>query len=93
MVTLEGKTYPVGNDRPPADPLTLDDRAVFLLTRWIKDRRPKLSKRALARALECHHSSLADCPTFLSLWEAHRGEGKRGYRDAKTGQIETPDDD
>jgi hypothetical protein len=92
-VTLEGKTYPVGNERPPADPLTLDDRAVALLTRWLKEPRPKMSKRALAKDLGCHHSSLETCPTFLRLWETSRGQIKHGYRDGTTGQIETADDD
>jgi hypothetical protein len=78
---------------PPPNPLTLDDRAVSLLTRWIKEGRRKISKRALARALGCHHSSLAGCPTFLKVWELNRSEVKSGYRDARTGWIETPDAD
>jgi hypothetical protein len=78
---------------PPADPLTLDDRAVALLTRWIKEGRPKVSRRALAKTLGCHHSSLDDCPTFLRLWETSRDQIKRGFINATTGQIETVDDD
>jgi hypothetical protein len=78
---------------PPADPLTLDDRAVALLTRWLKERRPKISKRSLATALGCHHSSLDDCPTFQQLWETSKESPREGYRDAKTGNIETADDD
>jgi len=80
-------------EAPPADPLTLDDRAVALLTRWMKEGRPNVSKRSLAKALGCHHSSLADCPTFLDLLELSKSRPGRGYRDATTGNIEATDDD
>jgi hypothetical protein len=79
--------------KPRLEPnsLTLDDRAVALLTRWMKDGRSGVSKRALARELGCHHSSLKDCPTFSELWNSYKRKITPGYRDAETGNIEADD--
>jgi hypothetical protein len=82
-----------GTEAPNGDPLTLDDRAVALLTRWLKELRPKISKRGLAEALKCHNSSLDDCPTFRKLWKLSSGRLGKGYRDATTGNVEATDDD
>lgn len=90
---LAGESPGKAEPEAKADPLTLDDRAVALFTRWMKGPPPKMSKRKLAEALGCHHSSLKSCPTFLRLWESNRGDPKRGYQDARTGNIETDDDD
>lgn len=77
----------------PVEPLNLDDRAVALLTRWYKEDRSKISKRKLAKALNCHPSSLRDCPTFNTLWAASQGvKPPSGYRDSKTGNLEADDD-
>jgi hypothetical protein len=70
---------------------TLDDKAVALLTRCMKEQRPKMSKRKLAKELGCHHSSLKGCPTFLELWKVFPSEIKRSYRNAETGNIEADD--
>lgn len=85
---------PQKRGRPGADsPLRLDDRAVALLTRWIKEGVPKISQNKIAKALPCHHSSLRHCPTFLALWRSHLQQTRRGFRSAKTGDIEAIDDD
>ena len=78
---------------PVADSLTLDDRAVALLTRWLREGREKLSKRKLAEALGCHPSSLRDCPTFNRLWESSKASPRRGFQDARNGRLEAVDDD
>ena len=80
-------------DKPRDSPLTLDDRAVALLLRWAKESRPKISQRALADELECHHSSLRDCPSFQAAWKSFKGTPRRGYRHADTGDVEAVDDD
>jgi hypothetical protein len=86
-----------GEDQPPTTPakddLTLDDLAVALLTRWMKEARPNISLRKLAETLGCHRRSLDDCPTFRALWEASQARIKRGFRHPETGDIEAIDDD
>ena len=77
----------------PSDPLTLDDRAVALLTRWIKEGKPRISKRGIARALDCHHSSLDDCETFCRLLETFKRPPKAGYWDARNERLEAVDND
>lgn len=82
------------NDKAPAaDPLRLEDRAMMLLTRWANEGRSGISKRAIAEALGCHHSSLDACRRFVRLWELYKSSPTQGYRDAKTGRLEATDDD
>jgi hypothetical protein len=78
-------------EKPSNYPLTLDDRAVVLLRRGMKEQRPKMSLRKLAKELGCHHSSLRDCPTFMALWKMYPSDIKRGYRNAETGNVEADD--
>jgi hypothetical protein len=88
---IEAPTPPSVDATP--DPLRLDDKAVALYTRWMKEGHSGISKRSLARALKCHPSSLRDCPTFQTLWMASQGELRTGYRNARTGDIEADDED
>jgi hypothetical protein len=73
--------------------LKLDDLATALLARWMEEGRPKISQRKVAEALDRHHSSLDDCPTFQRLFKAYKSELPRGYRNAKTKNIEAEDRD
>lgn len=89
---------PAATEKPSAasgklEGVTLDDRALALFTRWMKEGVPKITKRKLADALGCHHSSLDDCPTFISFWRSTSGSVRHGFRNRNTGDLEAIDDD
>lgn len=92
LPNLDDLAWPPTPVKPPREALSLDDRAVAVLTRWIKAHRFKISKRALAKTLGCHHSSLENCPTFLRLWQTSQAEPSRGFRTNQGGNVDAFDD-